>query len=107
MFVSILQLFGFWVSQGAGEPLQSRAGQNTRKIELGGQSGKKPAKKRVENRFLAVFGTGKRRMRQTRQTNQEIWQQLGLDRCAAAVWPGNCHGGSRAIPRLFSRGDTL
>jgi hypothetical protein len=104
MFVSILQRFVFWVSQGAGEPLQSRADQNTRKTESGGQSGSKPAKKRVEDRVLAVFRTGKR---QTRQTNQEIWQQLGLDCCTAAVWPGSRRRGPRAVPRLLSRGDTL
>jgi hypothetical protein len=103
MFVSILQRFVFWVSQGAGEPLQSRADQNTRKAESGGQSGEKPAKKRVEDRVLAVFRTGKQRIR---QTNQEIWQQLGLD-CAAAVWPGSRRRGLRAVPRLLSRGDTL
>ena len=103
MFVSILQRFVFWVSQRAGEPLQSRAGQNTRKAESGGLSGLKPARKRVEDRFSAVFRTGKRHIR---QTNQEIWQQLGLD-CAAAVWPGSRRGGLRAAPRLLSRGDTL
>src|SRR3954466_10177349 len=104
MFVSILQLFVFRVAQGAGEPLQSRADQNTRKIKLGGQSGTKPATKRVENRVLALFRTGKR---QIRQTNQEIWQQLGLDRCAAVVWPGSRRGGPRAVPGLLPRGDTL
>ena len=100
MFVSILQRFVLRVSQRAGEPLQSRAGQNTRIAESGGLPGLKPAKKRVEDRFLAVFRRG------GRQTNQEIWQQLGLD-CAAAVWPGSCRGGLRAAPRLLSRGDTL
>lgn len=101
MFVSILQRFAFWVSQRAGEPLQSRADQNTQKIELGGQSGTKPVKKRVEDRLMAVFGTGRR------QTNQETWQQLGLDFCVAAVRPGSHRGGPRAVPRLLSRGDTL
>ena len=104
MFVSILQRFVFWVSQGAGEPLQSRADQNTRKIESGGQSGIKPVKKRVEGRDLAVFRTGKQRIR---QTNQEIWLQLGLDCRTAAVWPGSRPRGLRAVPRLLSRGDTL
>lgn len=101
MFVSILQRFVFWVSQGAGEPLQSRADQNTRKTGSGGQSGTKPAKKRVEDRVLAVLRTGGRR------TNQEIWQQLGLDYRTAAVWPGSRRRGPRAVPRLLSRGDTL
>jgi len=101
MFVSILQRFAFWVSQRTGEPLQSRADQNTQKIELGGQSGTKPVKKRVEDRAMAVFGTGRR------QTNQETWQQLGLDFCVAAVRPGSRRGGPRAVPRLLPRGDTL
>ena len=101
MFVSILQRFVSRVSQAAGEPLQSRADQNTRKTESGGQSGTKPAKKRVEDRVAAVFRTGRRR------TNQENWQQLGLDCCAAAVWPGSRRRGPRAVPRLLSRGDTL
>ena len=39
MFVSILQRFGFKASQRAGEPLQSRADQNTRKTESGGAPG--------------------------------------------------------------------
>ena len=103
MFVSILQRFIFWVSQRAGEPLQSRADQNTRKTKSGGGPGSKPAKKRVEDRFLAVFRTGGR---QARQTNQEIWQQLGLD-CVAAVRPGSRRRGLKAVPRLLSRGDTL
>ena len=101
MFVSILQRFVFWVSQGAGEPLQSRADQNTRKTESGRQPGTKPAKKRVEDRVLAVFRTGRRR------TNQENWQQLGLDCRTAAIWPGSRRRGPRAVPRLLSRGDTL
>lgn len=100
MFVSILQRFVLRVSQRAGQPLQSRADQNTRKAESGGVPGIKPAKKRLEDRFLAVFRTG------GRQTNQEIWQQLGLD-CVAAVWPGSRRRGLRAAPRLLSRGDTL
>jgi len=101
MFVSILQRFIFWVSQRAVEPLQSRADQNTQKIELGGQSGKKPIKKRVEDLVIAIFGTGRR------QTNQEIWQQLGLECCTAAIRPGSRHGGLRAVPGPLSRGDTL
>jgi hypothetical protein len=41
MFVSILQRFGFKVPQRVSEPLQSRADQNTRKSEAGGQPDKK------------------------------------------------------------------
>lgn len=103
MFVSILQLFVCRVIQLAGEPLQSRADQNTRNIESGDQSSKKPAKKRFahhESRFFGVFMTG------MRQTNQEIWQQEGLNR-AAVVWPGSRHRALRVVPVQLSRGDTL
>jgi hypothetical protein len=106
MFVSILQLFVCRVIQLAGEPLQSRADQNTRNIESGDQSSKKPAKKRFahhESRFFGVFMTGKR---QIRQTNQEIWQQEGLNR-TKAVWPGSCLEGLKVVPVQLSRGDTL
>ncbi|MBW8722680.1 MAG: hypothetical protein JF626_12695 [Polaromonas sp.] len=106
MFVSILQLFVCRVIQLAGEPLQSRADQNTRKIESGGQSSKKPAKKRLmsfENHFVGVFMTGKQ---QVRQTNQEIWQQEGLN-CSEAVWPGSCLRALKVVPVQLSRGDTL
>jgi hypothetical protein len=106
MFVSILQLFVCRVIQLAGEPLQSRADQNTRKIKSGGQPGKKPAKKRFtsyESRLTGVFMTGKR---QIRQTNQEIWQQEGLN-CSKAVWPGSRHGALNVVPGQLSRGDTL
>ena len=79
MFVSILQLFVCRVIQLAGEPLQSRADQNTRKAESGDQC---------------------------RQTNQEIWQQEGSN-CTAAVWPGSRHRNLKAVPVQLSRGDTL
>ena len=103
MFVSILQLFVCRAIQLAGEPLQSRADQNTRKIELGDQPGKKPAKKRLmafENRFIGVFMTG------MRQTNQEIWQQEGLN-CSKAVWPGSRLRALKVVPVQLSRGDIL
>src|SRR2546426_4301503 len=48
MFVSILQRFGFKASQRAGEPLQSRADQNTRKTESGGATGKKQGERRLK-----------------------------------------------------------
>lgn len=103
MFVSILQLFVCRVIQLAGEPLQSRADQNTRKIKSGGQPGKKPAKKRFtsyESRLTGVFMTG------VRQTNQEIWQQVGPGR-KRAIWPGSRHGALNVVPGQLSRGDTL
>jgi hypothetical protein len=107
MFVSILQLFVYRVIQLAGEPLQSRADQNTRKIESGDQSSTKPAKKRLknwvepfENHFVGAFMTG------TRQTNQEIWQQEGLN-CFEAVWPGSRLRALKVVPVQLSRGDTL
>ena len=103
MFVSILQLFVCRVIQLAGEPLQSRADQNTRKIELGDQPGKKPAKKRFtlfENHFVGGFMAG------MRQTNQEIWQQEGLNR-SGAVWPGSRLRALKVVPVQLSRGDTL
>lgn len=106
MFVSILQRFICRVIQLAGEPLQSRADQNTREIESGGQSGKKPAKNRFarfESRFVGAFRAGKQ---QVRQTNQEIWQQVGSD-CAAAVWPGSCLRALKVVPVQLSRGDIL
>jgi DnaK suppressor protein len=56
MIVSILQRFGFRVSQHAGEPLQSRADQNTRKAESGGQPGRKQATSSVK---VAPVQTGK------------------------------------------------
>jgi len=56
MFVSILQRFGFRVSRHAGEPLQSRADQNTRKVESGGQPGRKQVTSRVK---VASVETGK------------------------------------------------
>lgn len=103
MFVSILQLFVCRVIQLAGEPLQSRADQNTRKIESGDQPGKKTAKNRFmpfENRLMGVFLTG------MRQTNQEIWQQEGLN-CFEAVWPGSRLRALKVVPVQLSRGDTL
>jgi hypothetical protein len=103
MFVSILQLFVCRVIQLAGEPLQSRADQNTRSVESGEPSSKKPAKKRFahhENRFFRVFMTG------MRQTNQEIWQQEGLN-CFEAVWPGSRLRVLKVVPEQLSRGDTL
>ena len=106
MFVSILQRFVFWVSQGAGQPLQSRADQNTRKTESRGQPGTKPAKKQVEDYLSVVFRAGKRRKSQVRQTNQEIWQQEGLNR-TAVVWPGSRLRGLKGAPVQLSRGDTL
>jgi hypothetical protein len=86
MFVSILQRFVCRVIQLGGEPLQSRADQNTRNIESGGQ-----------------FSAGKR---QIRQTNQEIWQQEGLNR-TAVVWPGSRLRALKVAPVRLSRGDTL
>lgn len=83
MFVSILQRFVCRVIQLAGEPLQSRADQNTRSIESG-----------------APLRTG------MRQTNQEIWQQEGSDR-VAAVWPGSRLRALKVVPVQLSRGDTL
>ena len=103
MFVSILQRFVCRVIQLAGEPLQSRADQNTRNIESGDPSSKKPAKKRFahhESRFFGVFMTG------MRQTNQEIWQQEGLNR-TAVVWPGSRLRALKVVPVQLSRGDTL
>ncbi|WP_139237383.1 hypothetical protein [Polaromonas sp. YR568] len=103
MFVSILQRFVCRVIQLAGEPLQSRADQNTRKIESGDPSSRKPAKKRfmsLENHFVGVFMTG------VRQTNQEIWQQEGPNR-TAAVWPGSRLRALKVVPGQLSRGDTL
>lgn len=100
MFVSILQRFVPRVLRQAAQPLQSRADQNTRKINSGGQPGTKSATKRIETHPGEVFEAGRR------QTNQEIWQQVGLN-CAAAVWPGSRRGGPWAIPGLLPRGDTL
>jgi hypothetical protein len=110
MFVSILQRFICRVIQLAGEPLQSRADQNTRKIESGDQSSTKAAKKRLKNwvgpfgsHFVGAFMTGKQ---QVRQTNQEIWQQEGLN-CFEAVWPGSRLRVLKMVPEQLSRGDTL
>lgn len=100
MFVSILQRFASRMLWLVGQPLQSRADQNTRNTQPGRQPGTKPATKPVESRPGVVFEAGRR------QTNQEIWQQVGLD-CAAAVWPGSRREGSRAVQGLLSRGDTL
>ena len=83
MFVSILQRFVCRVIQLAGEPLQSRADQNTRSIESGGQP-----------------------RDGMRQTNQEIWQQEGLN-CFEAVWPGSRLRVLKVVPEQLSRGDTL
>ena len=94
MFVSILQRIVCRVIQLAGEPLQSRADQNTRNIESGDPSSKKPAK----NRLKGWIGM--------RQTNQEIWQQEGLN-CFEAVWPGSCLRALKVVPVQLSRGDTL
>lgn len=107
MFVSILQRFFCRVIQLAGEPLQSRADQNTRENESGGQASKKPAKKRIKaglghlkTALLEVFITG------TRQTHQEIWQQEGLS-CSEAVWPESRLRALKVVPVQLSRGDTL
>jgi hypothetical protein len=94
MFVSILQRFVCRVIQLGGEPLQSRADQNTRKTESGGQSSKKPLKKRLKN-WIGI-----------RQTNQEIWQQEGLN-CSKAVWPGSRLRAPQVVRVQLSRGDTL
>lgn len=102
MFVSILQRFSPSVLPCAAEPLQSRADQNTRKTKSGGQPNQKPAKKvkRYITAAFEFFETGRR------QTNQEIWHQLGLD-CPTAVWPESSRRDPRAIPKLLPRGDTL
>ncbi len=92
MFVSILQRFVFCLLRCAGQPLQSRADQNTRKAESGGQPGGNLPERRVK-----VAEAGRR------HTNQEIWQQLKPG-CLTAVWPGV---GLGAIPRLLPRGETL
>ena len=102
MFVSILQRFSLSVLPCAAEPLQSRADQNTRKAESGGQPSQKLAQK-VKHCIAVAFeflATGRR------QTNQDIWHQLGSD-CPTAVWPESRRRDPRAIPKLLPRGDTL
>lgn len=59
MFVSILQRFGFRVSQHAGEPLQSRADQNTRKAESGGLPDRKQGKQGASSVKVASVDIGK------------------------------------------------
>lgn len=102
MLVSILQRFSPSVLPCAAEPLQSRADQNTRKAESGGQPSQKMANKAKRGIAVAFacLETGRR------QTNQDIWHQLGLD-CPTAVWPESRRRDPRAIPKLLPRGDTL
>lgn len=96
MFVSILQRFVFRKSQRAGEPLQSRADPNTRKVESGGQ----PDKKQVKSRANMASEMGKA----ADKPGNLASGRAGL---TAAVWPESRCRGPRAIPRLLPRGDTL
>lgn len=102
MFVSILQRIVVRLTHRDGEPLQSRADHNTRKAESGVLPGPELAKqlKRCIAVAFEFFEAG------SRQTNQEIWHQLGPD-CPTAVWPGSRRRGPRAISRLLPKGDTL
>lgn len=102
MYVSILQRIVVKLARHNVRPLQSRADLNTRKANSGILPVQKQA--RIVSRFSAAtdvgLGAG------IRQTDQEIWPQLGSD-CATAVWSGSCHRGPRAMFRQLPEGDTL
>jgi hypothetical protein len=98
MCLSILQRIAVRLARRSGRPLQSRADHSTRKSD----SGTAPVQE--QPRFVAATGMGLDAG--SRQTDQEIWPQLGSD-CATAVWSGSCHRGPRAMSRQLPQGDTL
>lgn len=102
MFVSILQRIVVRPMRRSGEPLQSRADHNTRKADSGVLPSQELAHKfkRCVTVTFECFDAGRR------QTNQEIWPQLGPD-CPTAVWSGSCRRGPRAISWRLPEGDTL
>ncbi len=87
MFVSILQRFVFGLLQGAAQPLQSRAGRNTRKLLLG-----------------HVLKTGLHRKIRSRQVGQR--QRSGRD-CLWAACSGSLREIFMAPQILRPRGDSL
>ena len=101
MFVSLPQRFIFRVSRCVGQPLQSRADQNTRRVASGGQPGLMPRETRAASAFL----TGRRQTNQ--ETRQQVaWLQVQPDR-KMAVRPESRRGLSSANPQRLSSGDTL
>ncbi|MBH1957506.1 MAG: hypothetical protein I8H70_02310 [Burkholderiales bacterium] len=78
MNVSILPGLFFNSMHCSGEPLQSRADQNTRKIESGGQPEKNRPIQRAESRVKVASWAG------PAQTHQIIWHQTGPE-CQKAI----------------------
>lgn len=102
MCASILHRMTASSAHRRGEPLQSRADHNTRKAD----SGVLPSQQLVHKVQRCVTATNAFLGAGRRQTNQEIWPQLGPD-CPKAVWSVSCRRGPRAIYRRLPEGDIL
>jgi hypothetical protein len=102
MGIPILQRIAVSPSRHNGKPLQSRADQNTRKADSGVLASQEQAHRFTRCATAAEPGFGDGR----RQTDQEIWPQLGSN-CLTAVWSGSCRKSPRAMLRRLPEGDTL
>jgi hypothetical protein len=102
MGIPILQRIAVIASRRNGKPLQSRADQNTRKADSGVHAIQEQVHRFTRCATAAEPGLGDGR----RQTDQEIWPQLGLN-CLIAVWSGSCRRSPRAIFRRLPEGDNL
>ncbi|MES2942774.1 MAG: RNA polymerase-binding protein DksA, partial [Pseudomonadota bacterium] len=70
MFVSILQRLGLKGARRGGEPLQSRADQNTRTAESGGEQGRKPLE--AGSRFHAQAASDKKQTVKAPAKNSKV-----------------------------------
>ncbi len=102
MGIPILQRIAVRASCRGGKPLQSRADHNTRKADSGVLASQEQVQTFMRCVTAAEWGLGDGR----RQTDQEIWPQLGSN-CLTAVWSGSCRKSPRAIFRWLPEGDTL
>lgn len=102
MGIAILQRIAASRSHRHGKPLQSRADQNTRKAD----SGVFASRGQVHKFRRCVAATESGLANGSRQTDQEIWPQLGSN-CLTAVWSGSCRRSPSAILRRLLEGDAL
>lgn len=102
MGIAILLRIAVSPSRRNGKPLQSRADQNTRKSD----SEVFASLEQVHQFRRCITATESGLANGSRQTDQEIWPQLGSN-CLTAVWSGSCRRSPRAILRRLPEGDTL
>lgn len=102
MGIPILQRIAVSPLRRNGKPLQSRANHNTRKADSGVLAIQEQVHKFMRCVTATELGLGDGR----RQTDQEIWPQLGSN-CLTAVWSGSCRRSPRAIFRRLPEGDNL